>query len=849
MQDRQSENEVSALGRWNRTSIAPLARTGFFGSTGRVGVMAILLGAVCVGPAFVQALGVDLSSSIVVWPPTAGFDAESIQVALNETILVTHLQSMLGWITSFAGIGFFALASARYRVGRDPLFPILGAGFLAAGLLQASPNLVWLADGGSSWASADLHASATWIYVRMSTALLLLVSAAFAVWPAAHRHASIGSMGILFVGAVSLGSIVSMSLDPTRVVHQEANVSAIASGFFPTTLATVAMHVGMALIFLRIFLRRRPDALSACLFLAVIPLLGSDIYLMSSQRAMDSFFNSARILTSIAFSLPLYGLLLEVVSTFRQYGDQARRLSKQSAMFKAQAQDLDRARRRAEEASRAKGEFLANMSHEIRTPLTAIVGYAELLARPQQDLSEREAWSRGLRRGSNHLLAMVNDILDLSKIEAGKMGVSKRSQSPVLVVRQVVQLMLPQAKEKMLALSFELAGRLPRQVETDEVRLRQILVNLVSNAIKFTDHGSITIKMRMRRSEDASGVLEISVKDTGVGIPEEKLSAVFAPFTQVSEDHREGTGLGLDISIRMAQLLGGELSVQSREGEGSTFFLRLDLGPWDQLDLVEPSELNRDAEISSFEDRSEVDERLFEGRRLLVVDDGRDNQRIIRFLLEEAGGEVDIAENGQEALDRVAASDSPYDLILMDVQMPVMDGYEATEALRKRGFEAPIIAVTAYALSRDLSRAMAAGCNDFVTKPLVPAQLIRKVEHWLGSPGDSGAVGVEVPSPGMARLVDDERFRPILMKFLNGLPDRMKAIEEALAGEDQETLLTLVHQLKGSAGSYGFPRISELARECQDQLRDQMSQEDLLPSVSGLLRELEKAIEKAKSEI
>ena len=188
----------------------------------------------------------------------------------------------------------------------------------------------------------------------------------------------------------------------------------------------------------------------------------------------------------------------------------------------------------------------------------------------------------------------------------------------------------------MLGLSFELAGKLPRQVETDEVRLRQILVNLVSNAIKFTDEGGITIKMRLRRSEDASGVLEISVQDTGVGIPEEKLTAVFAPFTQVSEDHREGTGLGLDISIRMAQLLGGELSVQSREGEGSTFFLRLDLGPWEKLELVEPSELNRDAELSSFDDRIELDKTLFQGRQLLVVDDGRDNQRIIQFLLEEA---------------------------------------------------------------------------------------------------------------------------------------------------------------------------------------------------------------------
>lgn len=826
------------------------ARSLIAGSLGRLALGATFLALVCAIPVLILPLGVDLSSSMVDWSPNEAVDSHALQVALSKTILVTHLQSMLGWITSFSGIGFFALASARYRVGRDPLFPVIGAGFLAAGLLQVSPNFVWLADGGSSWASADMQASATWIYVRLSTALLLAVGGLFALWPAAHRHVMIGTTGILSVAVLSLFLVASISFDLSSMEYPSADPGG-ASSFLPATLATAGLHLLLAFFFGSIFLRRRPDALSACLFLSVIPLLAADFYLMASSQVMDSFFNSARVLTTLAFLIPLYGLLLEVVSTFRQYGDQARRLSKQSAMFKAQAQDLDQARRRAEEASRAKGEFLANMSHEIRTPLTAIVGYSELLARPQRDLSEREAWARGLRRGSNHLLAMVNDILDLSKIEAGKMGVSKRAQSPVLVVRQVVQLMLPQAKEKMLSLSFQLAGKLPRQVETDEVRLRQILVNLVSNAIKFTDHGGVTIKMRVRRSEDASGVLEISVQDTGIGIPEENLSAVFSPFTQVSDDHREGTGLGLDISIRMAQLLGGELSVQSREGKGSTFFLRLDLGPWEKLDLVEPSELNRDAELLSFDDRMEVDAKLFEGRHLLVVDDGRDNQRIIQFLLEEAGARVDIAENGQEALDRATRASHQYDLILMDVQMPVMDGYEATGQLRKLGFQCPIIAVTAYALSRDLKRAMESGCNDFITKPLVPAQLIRKVEHWLSPRTRSfepPAVEPETESPRISQMMNDKRFRPILLKFLAGLPERIKAIETARVGGHDEDLLTLVHQLKGSAGSYGFPRISELARECQDGLREQVSREVWLPKLMELTQELDRVSQESDTQ-
>ncbi|MFP6640679.1 MAG: ATP-binding protein [Myxococcota bacterium] len=483
------------------------------------------------------------------------------------------------------------------------------------------------------------------------------------------------------------------------------------------------------------------------------------------------------------------------------------------------------------------------MSHEIRTPLTAIVGYAELLVRPRRDSVDRDAWIKGLRRGSNHLLSLVDDILDLSKIEAGKMRVSKAPQSPVQIVRQVIQLMRPQAREKMLNLSFELTGKLPREIDTDEVRLRQILVNLVSNAIKFTDSGGVTIKMRVRRLSAESAVLEISVEDTGIGIPEEKLSAVFAPFTQVAEGTREGTGLGLDISIRMAQLLGGELAVQSTEGKGSTFFLRLNLGPMAALDLADPSELNRHPEQLLFDQNSTVEDIRFDGYRVLVVEDGRDNQAILRFLLEEAGAKVGIAEDGREAVDEISAAGKDYDLVLMDVQMPVMDGYEATAKLRQIGFEAPIIAVTAYALPRDLERVLAAGCNDFVTKPLIPADLLRKVESWL-SPREASVVHEASDRP--SRLTENERFLPLLRKFLAGLADRITAIESAQAEGDEAALLSLVHQLKGSAGSYGYPHLSDLARDCQDLLRSEGGQERLRPRLASLLEELQRLREEAE---
>jgi CheY-like chemotaxis protein/HPt (histidine-containing phosphotransfer) domain-containing protein/anti-sigma regulatory factor (Ser/Thr protein kinase) len=475
------------------------------------------------------------------------------------------------------------------------------------------------------------------------------------------------------------------------------------------------------------------------------------------------------------------------------------------------------------------------MSHEIRTPLTAMVGYAELLTRPRREAGDQEAWMKGLRRGSNHLLALVNDILDLSKIEAGKMQVSLSPQSPLQILRQVVQLMRPQAKEKMLYLSLELAGHLPRNIDTDEVRLRQILVNLVSNAVKFTDTGGITIRMRMRRQGRDSSMLEISVKDTGIGIPEDRLAEIFFPFTQASEQPHQGTGLGLDISMRMAELLDGELSVQSQPGKGSTFSLGLDIGPVTKLDMVEPSELVQTPDPPLAADASLDAEPSFEGRRLLVVEDGRDNQRILRFLLEEAGARVDVAEDGKKAVDAVMASEKSYDLILMDVQMPVMDGYEATAELRRRGFQAPIIAITAYALARDLKRCLAAGCNDFITKPLVPGQLLSTLHHWLGRDAPSSLQGGGTKSclPGR-----EQRFRDLVQGFLAGIPDKVTAMEAARRSGDEDSLRTHVHQIKGSAGSYGYPHISNCARRCQEILRKGMKAEGVDLCMDELLDQL-----------
>jgi signal transduction histidine kinase/CheY-like chemotaxis protein len=665
---------------------------------------------------------------------------------------------------------------------------------------------------------------------------MLVLGVALVVWMEG-RDRFVSSCALLVAASVGFAVLahgLTARFAASNLLIQDASLAQLVTQTVEWLPA--AIYVGAAFLIYPRYLAVRSDAVSAAFALSLIPHLAAEFYkTFLSANLLDSAFNIAHVLDTLAYLLPVGGLLFDYFSTFRELEQKTARLNEQSEKFKTQASALDQARKKAEEANRAKSEFLANMSHEIRTPLTAMVGYAELLTRPRRAAGDQEAWMKGLRRGSDHLLALVNDILDLSKIEAGKMQVSLAPQSPLQIARQVVQLMRPQAKEKMLYLSLEMAGSLPRSIATDEVRLRQILVNLVGNAVKFTDTGGITIKMRMRKQTKESARLEISVKDTGIGISEEQLSDIFSPFTQASEQLHEGTGLGLDISVRMAELLDGQLSVQSTPGKGSVFTLGLNVGPTVNLDMVEPSELAKTPDPSLAANNSAEMDLCFDGRRFLVVDDGRDNQRILRFLLEEAGAQVDVAEDGKQALDAVACSESAYDLILMDVQMPIMDGYEATAELRRRGFHSPIIAITAYALARDLKRCLAAGCNDFVTKPLVPGQLMRILQRWMGE---------KVPSPASVGFPKgsgpgrEQRFRELVEGFLAGIPKKISAIENARAAGDEESLRTQVHQIKGSAGSYGFPNVSNCARRCQELLRSQADSDAARIQVEELLKQL-----------
>ncbi|QDU71087.1 Aerobic respiration control sensor protein ArcB [Mucisphaera calidilacus] len=390
----------------------------------------------------------------------------------------------------------------------------------------------------------------------------------------------------------------------------------------------------------------------------------------------------------------------------------------------------------AEAANKAKSEFLANMSHEIRTPMTAILGFTDLLAEDAElDSAAVGDAVATVRRNGEHLLSIINDILDLSKIEAGKMTLERLDVSPLAVIRDVHELMTVRAREKGLSLSFDIETALPETIQTDPTRLRQVLVNLVSNAIKFTESGSVV--MSAAWSEQTPDRLSVAVRDTGIGMSQVQVDRIFEAFAQADESMSRrfgGTGLGLKISRRLAHILGGDLTVHSVPGVGSTFTLTIDTGPINQGLSVKPPEPVREA-VGVAEARVPL-----AGVRVLLAEDGVDNQRLVRFHVEKAGGTIDVAENGRLALEAwESGGREAYDLIIMDMQMPEMDGYQASRALRDRGWRGPIIALTAHAMSDDRQRCLDAGCSDYATKPIDREKLVAICVRGLAESDDRRA--------------------------------------------------------------------------------------------------------------
>jgi signal transduction histidine kinase/ABC-type nitrate/sulfonate/bicarbonate transport system substrate-binding protein/CheY-like chemotaxis protein/HPt (histidine-containing phosphotransfer) domain-containing protein len=510
--------------------------------------------------------------------------------------------------------------------------------------------------------------------------------------------------------------------------------------------------------------------------------------------------------------------------------------------------ELLKAKDAADAANRAKSQFLANMSHEIRTPMTAVLGYADLILDEDIDATTRE-YLAVIKNNGKHLLGLISDILDLSKIEAGKLEIEPVCCRPTQVVAEVDCLMRPQAAAKNLKLRMELAASLPETVLTDPLRLREVLVNLLGNAIKFTDQGEVSLTARLE-VENGRRLLRFDVSDTGIGMSPEQIGRLFRPFCQVDGSPTRkfgGTGLGLCISKHLAEALGGGIEVRSEPGCGSTFSVTIDPGP-----------LNMPASIPQAQEAAATSQAIgqaaaggaivLEGR-ILLVEDVLSSQRLIVRLLNKAGAEVAAVENGQLAVDAALAaceSGKPFDVILMDMQMPVMDGYQATSQLRKRGYTGPIIALTAHAMAEDCAKCLDCGCNDYVTKPIDRGRLLAAVAPWAArgrthdnaaesTVGEPRAKTAEPAASIYSSLAADPDIGSLVDVFVQEMQDWIVALDDQGKSRDWSQMAETAHTIKGAAGTFGFDAITPYAARLHVLAREAKQEEQILTALAELV--------------
>jgi CheY-like chemotaxis protein len=527
------------------------------------------------------------------------------------------------------------------------------------------------------------------------------------------------------------------------------------------------------------------------------------------------------------------------------------------ALVESRTAELAMAKAAAESASNAKSFFLANMSHEIRTPLNAIIGLTSLMRRGELP-AEQFSRLKQIDMASEHLLTIINNVLDLAKIEAGRMELESIDFHLPSTMDKVETILRESASAKGLRLQIDIDD-LPIWMHGDPTRLRQALLNYASNAVKFTERGTITLKARMLGEEGDGYLIRFEVIDTGIGLDAEQIGRLFQSFEQADSSTTRkygGSGLGLAVTRYLARLMGGEAGVTSRPGEGSTFWFTAHLGRYDTTSEAPPQ--------STAEDTENELRRLHAGATVLVVDDNSINAEVARDLLNEVGLDADIAGNGRIALEKVQGG--AYALVLMDVQMPEMDGLEATRRIRALPggcSSVPIVAMTANAQASDRQACVDAGMNDFVSKPVTPEALYRTMLKWLpGRPplqvsaGDTtkvsrGAAPARIadatvlpPLPGidtaagLASVRGKVEFYLLLLdEYAAHNADALPRFRKALAGGDRQAAKRLIHTLKGVSGTLGISTVHQAAKALDQALKD----DAVADVIKTLTREVEES--------
>lgn len=490
--------------------------------------------------------------------------------------------------------------------------------------------------------------------------------------------------------------------------------------------------------------------------------------------------------------------------------------------------EIRAAQQAAESAMHAKSQFLANMSHEIRTPLTAMLGFAESLREELQSSPEQLHSVDIILSNGKHLLTIINEILDLSKIDSGSLTIERTTFSLVRLVEEVRTMFAPRIAEKALSFSVLYDWPLPQAVETDPLRLKQVLINMLSNAIKFTEKGWIELTVRFNPTTQH---LSFSVTDSGIGIAPEQLGVLFQPFCQANESITRkygGSGLGLSISQRLIRALGGDISVTSTPGVGSTFEF------W-----ITPHVAKDEVLIASIPEEQSKEPSLhpvssFSGR-VLFADDALDNRRLVHHLLQKVGVSPMLVEDGQQAIN--AALAEPFDLILLDVQMPHVDGLTAARRLREAGIKTPIVALSAGAMTTDVLNAINAGCSMHLSKPFTKDSFIEMLSKFLGSHVPPREKLPAPPTPILSRRAEtDEDTIPLIIDFVGRLPEKFSEIRCAFEQKNLPQLTALAHRLRGSAGLYGYAELSDACASLEVKTKEQAHEE--LPKLIALIEDL-----------